>query len=264
MRIQTKVTDYRLELPLTGLQNVQVNLLGRMQAGGKESWSEPVKLLLDATPPAIDELILTPRGHVVIGKELNVAMGVTDHGGSGVQKVELAFDVAGTGEFATEPPPVGAVSQSPVTWLAKLPTADLEPGNYTLLARATDAAGNASDYLAITNVQVLTPEMAAELQRQQTNRVLGTVRFGTMPAAGMKMTLRPLAADGPAVEPVIADASGGFVFAEVPPGQYELLAEGKIKNGGRSIVPPRGEERFELTVGPPGDGVVRLNDVKVR
>jgi hypothetical protein len=179
-----------------------------------------------------------------------------------VGKVEIAFDLAGTGQFVAEPPPIQAVAQSPVTWFAKLPTAELKPGNYTILVRATDAVGNASDYLAVKDVQVIAPEMAVQQQRK--NRVFGAVKFGTMPAAGMKMTLRSLEPDGPTLEPVFSNASGGFTFPEVPPGKYELLAEGKIKNGGRSIVPPRGKERFELTVGPLANGVVQLNDVNVR
>jgi hypothetical protein len=265
MRVHADVRDYELVLPVAGMQNVAVNVLARLVASGKESWSEPVEMMLDAAGPEITEVTLTPDQDMVeIGKELQVAVGVTDHDGSGVGKVEMAFDVAGAGEFGAAPPPVEAVAQSQAVWIGKLDTSALQPANYTILVRATDVVGNASNYVEVKNVKVVTPEMAAESRRQETNRVYGTVRFGEEPAAGMKMTLESLEPDGPSVEPVIADESGDFMFPAVPPGKYQLLAEGKIRNGGRSIVVPPDEDHYEVTVGPPSGGVVQLKDVKVR
>lgn len=261
--VDTRAGDHQVSLSTAGLENVHVNVLARLQAGVAEVWSDPVKILFDGEPPKITEVTLIPD-QVTIGTPTKVAIGVTDEGGSGVEKAEVAFDATGAGKFAEEPAPVRATRLTGSQWIAELDTGALSPGSYALLARATDVVGNASEYTTIKGVQVITAEMAKQRQRAAVNRVLGTVKFGNEPAPGMEMTLTSTDQEGPSVGPVVADEKGNFGFDKVPPGTYALTAKGKVRNGGRSIVVPRGQEFFEVTVPPPPEPVVRLGTVQIR
>jgi len=231
--IETRVDDFRLELAPRGLRNAKANVLARVIVGERESWSAPVELLFDGAAPQLRQVELRPDRVVAAGGELEMSVLATDGVLSGVAKVEAALDQARKGEFAKTPPPVAATPGRDGRWVAKLPTADLPPGRYTLLIRATDKVGNRGDYAKVKVTVITKAEADARIARR-TNRVVGTVVYGRLarePAPGMQVRLVPVDGGNPLVAET--DQQGNFTFPKVPPGEYKLTAEGNLRGNKR-------------------------------
>ena len=248
VRIQTEVTDFRIEIPDPGLRNTRVGILAEVRCGKKHAWSLPVEIVLDGTPPELSNIQLQPGPVVVTGSEIQVSVEASDRDLSGLDKVEAAFDLAGLGEFAPAPPPQVASQEPGGRWMAKLATAALTPGTHTLLLRATDKVGNSSGYSRVS-VRVVTPEQADAMQAQLTNRVSGTVLYGGQPVPNAQLTLE--SEKGPEVAPTVTDDNGNFAFLEVPAGTFQLTAKKLLRNKVRQIAVP-------VVVEPPPDRVKRI------
>jgi hypothetical protein len=279
--IDTRVSDHNVPLVTDRLQNVEIDVFGRMSLDGRDYDAQPLTLKIDGAGPKIPYVEVRPWGGFVIqGTELQVSIDAVD-AMSGVQKVEIGFDADSSGQFSEKLPPVQAVldpathsvdpgggplavvgpptgagvaagNAVPQRWLAKLPTTDIL-GIQTVLVRAIDGAGNAGEYYS-KRVQVLTPEEAATKIRQQPKVVEGIVMFRQRPVPSAELTLyaiveKPVdpAATTPTEPEEIQAATattgsdGGFTLAGIAPGKYRLRAEGVIRN-----VPRFGER--ELTV----------------
>lgn len=217
-------------------------MLGRIFAGGKAGWSDPVEIALDGSPPEIERVEVRPPVVVIGPKDVEVSVWATDQELSGVAKIEAAFDPLGTGKFGGAAPAVLLDRTSSGNWTTKLPTKTLTPGEITLLVRATDAVGNESDYKKI-KCHVITLDQAKAQGAGGTARLMGTVRFGPDPIAAVKLTL----AGDPAVkiDPVTSDDHGNFTFTGVPPGKYKLTAQGLIHNKKR-----KSDEDITIEAGP--------------
>jgi hypothetical protein len=281
LSIDTRVNDHEVPLVTDRMQNVEIDVFGRMSVGGREIDAEPLKLKIDGAGPRIPYVEVRPwGGFVVQGTDLHVAVSALD-AMSGVRKVEVGFDADGNGQFSEKLPPVAAIldpathsvapgggplavvvpptgagvaagSATPQRWLATLPTNEIL-GIQTLLVQATDGAGNASEYYS-KRVQILTPEQAAAKIQQQPKVVEGIVMFRQRPVPGAELTLFALVekAAAPAaissaepeekqVTTATAGSDGSFTFAGIAPGKYRLRAESVIRN-----VPRFGQQ--ELTV----------------
>jgi hypothetical protein len=165
---------------------------------------------------------------VVIGpKDEEVSVWATDNELSGVSKIEAAFDPLGTGHFGGTAPAVLMDRNSAGYWTTKLPTKLLNPGDVTLLIRATDEVGNESAFTKV-KCHVITLDQAKTQDSSETSRLTGTVFFGPDPIPAVTLTLT----GDPKVkiDPVKSDEHGNFTFPTVPPGKYKLSAAGLIHN----------------------------------
>lgn len=241
MTIESRVGDFhQFPVPVPGLRNARVDLLGRIFAGGKSGYSEAVEIILDGSPPVIERVELRPQQVVIGPKDEEVSVWASDEGLSGVSKIEAAFDPLGTGHFGGLAPAVLMDRNTSGYWTTKLPTKLLNPGDITLLVRATDAVGNESDYKKI-KCHVITLDQAK--LESETVRLIGTAFFGTDPLPGAKLSL---AGDPNAkIPPVVADDHGNFTFPAVPPGKYKLTAQGLIHNKNR-----KADEDITVAAGP--------------
>ncbi|MDZ4821672.1 MAG: hypothetical protein SGJ20_22155 [Planctomycetota bacterium] len=241
MTIETKVTDYKLDLPTPALTNAKVEILGRIASPDRTVWSEPVEILLDGTPPAIRRIELNPPGTLVVGEKLEAKVLAGDEL-SGVAKVEVALDATGEGKFTDEMKPLPAKLDAAGRWVAAPPTAELTPGTYGVLARATDSVGNTSE-ATVAKFRVVEPGAEGE----KLGSVTGSVSYGGKPFADIEITLEgpptapaatPPAADAkpptPVPGPTKTDASGAFRFERVPPGAYKVKASGVVRNKKRT------------------------------
>lgn len=262
LTVRADVGDFQMSVPVDGLQNAYVNVLGAVHIGSRNVTSRPVKIFLDARPPTI--ALVTPKTGrtVTIGSPLGLEIGVTDMQGAGVAKVEVGLDLTGAGKFVEDPAPVEAKAVGGGVWAAEVDTAAASAGSYALLVRATDSVGNQSDYTVIKGIRVVTDEEAEQMQAAKTSRVFGQARYGSEAAAGVSMTLQAADPQANPIPAVTTDDSGHFVFAAVPAGEYQLLAEGTIRNNPVSIKLPRDKTTYQVTVKPPRD--VELPEVNVR
>lgn len=224
--LDTKVSDFHLPVPTPALRNARVSVLGRLFAGGKTGWSEPVDILLDGTAPRVERVQLKPAT-VVIGPDVEVSIWPTDDNLSGVVKVEAGFDTSGHGKFDDTVEPFDLTRDETGRWFSKLPTKTLEPGRITLLVRSTDRAGNVSDYTK-WKCQVITKAEADAATAAPHTKLTGTVVYGNDPAADVEMTLT--SEKGPKILPTKTDGSGNFSFTNLAPGKYKLAAKAVIHN----------------------------------
>lgn len=237
--VQTTVTDYEVDLPVSGVGSGRWDLLAQMQAGTRRAWSGVVPVILDSDPPRLAAVALTPPEMIEIGKPLGVTVTADDRGLSGVATVELQLDVQRRGTWDAKAPAITAARMTDETWSATVPTANILPGTYSLLARATDALGNVSLPLP-TKVRLLTTAEAAALIIPPTGRVAGSVFYGGQPQSEIEIVLQ-----GPAMTPPLkqtTDATGSFQFPKVPAGQYTLTATGVVRNKRR-----KSEQPLEIT-----------------
>ncbi|MCE9605181.1 MAG: carboxypeptidase regulatory-like domain-containing protein [Planctomycetia bacterium] len=247
--IKTDVHDFKLEVPGGALQNLRANLVAKAQVGSRIAYSAPLEIGLDGAAPQISRLELKPGRTVAVGGELVVDAWSTDAEMSGTGKIEIGFDVDGSGKFSEKEPPLPALSVAPTRWSLKLPTDKLVPGKATVLVRATDRVGNVGEYskLALT---VVSAADAAALARAAGSRLTGTVRYGTDPLEKAVVSL--LGAEDKQIATAESDAAGFFALEAVPAGTYKLTARGLAKNKPRKYEQP-------LTVPAPPAKVPRLD-----
>ena len=228
LTLEARVGDFhQFPVPVPGLRNARVELLGRIFAGGKSGWSKPVEIVLDGSPPQIERVELKPPVVVIGPKDEEVSVWATDNELSGISKIETAFDPLGTGHFGGQAPAIVMEHNPAGFWTAKLPTKTLKPGDITLLIRATDQVGNESDFTKV-KCHVVTLDESKLGATGETARLMGTVFFGPDPMPGVSLAL----AGDPKVkiDPVTSDEHGNFTFLTVPLGKYKLTASGLIHN----------------------------------
>ena len=121
--LEARVSDFhQFPVPVPGLRNARVELLGRIFAGGKAGWSNPVEIVLDGSPPQIERVELRPPVVVIGPKDEEVSVWATDDELSGVAKIEAAFDPLGNGKFGGMAPAVPLDRMAAGYWTTKLPT----------------------------------------------------------------------------------------------------------------------------------------------
>lgn len=233
--IETRVGDFEFDLPTGGLQNTRANVLGRVRVGNRSAWSAPVEVVLDGAPPVIRRVHLNPKTPPASGGEVEVIVSAVDGQMSGVDRVDVGLDPRLTGEFGADASPVPATPGEPTVWTAKVPLADVEPGQSQILVRAFDRAGNASPVtkLALT---VLPKQGDKDAQKAAAvpGRIDGEVKYAERPIPNADVFLEgdvdPKTRKRKTVGATKADAQGKFVFARVPPGTYVVRVRGLANN----------------------------------
>jgi hypothetical protein len=243
LTLDSRVSDFRLDVPSTGLSELATELLGHIVVTGLgESWSEPVKILLDGAGPSI-AAELRPGREIEAGSELEIRVFTDVPDLSGIQLVEAVFESA-TAAGAEKVPWELGKSDGSSGWIVKLPTEKLGLGPHTALIRATDKVGNLSDVLQ-EDLQIVakrpegTAASAAKKEPQLPNTVAGRVLYGNRPVVGATVALEALGVA--AISPATSNEEGQFTISKVPPGKYAVKARGLVNNGYRKA-------EMELTV----------------
>ena len=229
LQLETRVSDFAIDLPADGLSNAVANLLARLSVGPHVTWSESVPVVLDAAPPKIDRVEMNPGRVVEVGSEVEISVWASDADLSGAAKVEIGLG-SPSGEFAANPPPVEAELIGGFRWRGQLKLDKLAPGFHTVLIRATDSVGNVGG-MHKESLQVVPPGSVPPPPPAATGATItGTVKYGDEPFAGATVELIPLDQAAAKIDPVTPDDGGRFTFKNVPAGEYTLTAQGRARN----------------------------------
>ena len=247
--MSTKVSDIQLELSTPAIKKGRVNLLAKLNSGGRIVWSDPVEIISDSDPPTISGVELLPGPSLAQGMDLTVRVGADDANLSGVVMVEVLLDANGAGTFeASGGRPKPTERQPDGSWLALLATKEILPGRATLLVRATDRAGNKS-LVTKSSVEIVSKQEWDEKQSNAVQELSGAVTYSDDPMTNAKVWLEN--EKGETAYRTTTNERGAFRFANVQAGKYKLVALGVVKNR------PRKAER-PIEVLPPPAPVARV------
>jgi hypothetical protein len=247
--MSAKVSDIHLELSTPAIKKGRVNLLAKLNSGGRIVWSDPVEIISDSDPPTISGVELLPGPSLAQGMDLTVRVGADDANLSGVVMVEVLLDSNGAGTFeASGGRPKATERQPDGSWLALLPTKEISPGRATLLVRATDRAGNKS-LVTKSSIEIVSKQEWDEKQKTAVQELSGSVTYSDDPMTNAKVWLEN--EKGETAYSTTTNERGAFRFANVQTGKYKLIALGVVKNR------PRKAER-PIEVLPPPAPVARV------
>jgi|GEM_PF-1432749 len=246
VNVLAAVQDYRIHVPGGALTDARVNLLGYLRTGDRDTWSEPVEVILDGSPPRLGSIRVQPSQRIAAKTPLEISVSADDNGLSGVASVQVGVAQPGTSQFAAEPPPVEAVLTPGGTWAASFPTEGLVPGTHRLLLTATDRVGNTGPPTPLSIDVLSEEEVLAEKNRPKA--INGRALHGSTAAAGATVELFTADDEARLVATRTADAQGNFQFARVAPGAYRLVARALVRNTRRNgqleITIPEGDRAF--------------------
>ncbi|MAI78102.1 MAG: hypothetical protein CL917_04110 [Deltaproteobacteria bacterium] len=259
VRVLSNVTDFEIDLPSKGLENVNLLLACKLNLQDGRSAESSTRIAIDTEPPLIGlARIQGPLNFATAQSKVGIKALVWD-AKSEIQKVEAAFDAVGSGEFPSKGPVTLAQRGTQSEWDLLVPTG-AELGERTLLVRAVDQVGNTSDPYPL-RLEVLASGAAESRIQQQTVEIVGTVRFRDELISNAELSLNPVfgKAGGNPIQPVAgakSDSKGFYSIANVPPGSYQLKIRGVIRNRVRlsnlSIqVKPGGERTIQVDVALP-------------
>lgn len=235
VEIRASVGDFRVTLSPT-LKNAEVALLARLVLGRRLAARDALPVVLDGGKPVFR--ISAPGRPVAQGTPLGVTAEVEQEV-SGVQRMEFGLHVERAGNLQ----PIGqpkVLEEAAVRtlWTTSLPTQEIEPGRYVLLARATDRAGNSS----IQQRLVTIGPPAAPAPAKTTSAIEGRVLLANngQPLAGIRISLQGTRYSA------VTDRNGRFTFRDVPHGKYTLEAAGTVitrqRRTEKEIVLPQASE----------------------
>jgi hypothetical protein len=223
-----RVSDFQVDVPLAGVENVPVKIAGRLVVGHRSQPIRGIPIYVDTAPPIVGPV----NGDRVSGPNQPIELSVwTSDDGSGAKRVEAVFDTTGSGTFPEKAKPVAATPSGDDSWSLTLP-APKQVGEHLLLVRAIDRVGNASDPIThrVTVMKEVPPVDAP-------SKVLrGFVSFAGQPhpAATVTVTANPQPArpDAKAASPIRVQprATGEFSVGGLKPGKYTVTARAVIRN----------------------------------
>ncbi len=229
--LTTKSSDWVKVISLADLRG-RIDLSGVLVKGTSDTPSDPVRLLVDATPPEVTfrdpGLKVTKSGarQLVKGDPLPVRAFATDGtGGTGIAKVVFFLGKP----TADGKPPEGAavVEGTPVldkdgkptdVWAAALQL-PADKKEATVSAVATDGAGNTGGPRTGEALRVVIVDPPPPIP---TGRIDGIVMFGELPQPGVEVKI--VGGEGKVRKSVVTNASGKFCLLGLPPGPYVLVS----------------------------------------
>jgi len=251
LSLRTDLTDHVIEFQpnvADGILNFSAELAP--EATSSAAMAGRVSAIVDSTPPKI--MLNLASSTVQVGDEIRATVDLFDSPSAApIELVQFGFDQDDDGMLA-DSELLGKQLHWPEKLVWSQNTQNLEPGRFTLLARAKDAAGNVSR-VAISNVTIIprpTPNPAAKPK-------LGTVsvrftRNGKL-IVGPKLTFM---LGGPPK----STTTGLIEFTDVPLGVPLKLKAlgGSIRN--RSIK----LDEFDVQASPPDDVKVESLELSLK
>ena len=262
--IHSIVTPHRLAVPAGLVRDRRIALAAKLQRGDRVTWSRPLAVVFDSTPPKVSGVEFASPLPAVLGAPADLRIDIDDGGLSGAASVQGGWAVDGGVEFTPAVKPLPAQKLGDGRWALALPTDKLASGVHQLLIQATDRAGNQGPVKAVP----VTVRSEAELlaaEEKETTIIQGKIAYVTRPVAGMKVALKAKvdekakdpsekkAVDPPETSKFNQEAQttedGSFEFSGVTEGDYEINVEGLYRG-------MRYRKQVEIAVKPPEPATV--------
>ncbi|MEO1527934.1 MAG: carboxypeptidase-like regulatory domain-containing protein [Planctomycetota bacterium] len=254
--IDSAVSDHLISLPSTRLENLAIQVGGRLTVKERSMIAKPIEFFVDSAAPVVGPAKLRqPEGFVKPAADCELFVFGYDES-AGIRSVEAAFDTSGTGEFPSEGKVFEGAFVGNGQWRLKV-KAGANVGMQTLLIRGTDLVGNVSDPLPFDLDVRLPTEGGPQTLDPQRVLLEGDVRYRGKLLANVEVTLTRVAKEKPAdakqAKPLVAktDEQGHFSIPNLEPGGYRLMARAVIRNRVHLI------DRIE-TVAAKADGKQRV------
>jgi hypothetical protein len=241
MKVFAKTADFAIDdLDAHGLENVLAKIHAQVLRDRQPRDEDSVRVILDGMPPEFDVSLLSDR--VAKGKDIQVVANVI-RTLSDMKQFEFGFQGDAEKQFKDKTKSVMTVSRSASV---VLPGKDLDPGEYTVLVRAENKAGNADfRWVKVTVVEPpppsgQTPALSATITLSGT----ATWQDGS-PAAGAEVSI-----ENPA-RSAVADAQGKFTFTDLPRNAYTLKAKGSVggvRATGEAKADPGSRDAVDVTI----------------
>ncbi len=271
-----QIVPHRLPIPVPRIGDQHMALIANYRSGTTAIARDEEVVVLDSTGPAIETVHVSHAEELVVGKPVILNVKANDFGMSGVAKVEAHWSLNGELEIQKDAKSVQAVAQGDNSWSIVMPTAELVPGTFPVLLRASDRVGNMGSVQSLP-LKLWSEEQLIAWRASLTSVVQGDVYYGKVPQPGIKISLYRLPdketdspsnatpeqvrtsaqpqttskIDPPAFAETLSAADGSFIFGQVPSGNYTLKLSG-IARGNRE------NREMKLTITAP-QGVPRIH-----
>lgn len=234
LSIKANVNDFVFTLPASRLENLSINVAGRVRVGPTLHTYAPLPLYIDGEAPIVGPADpASPNTLPIAGKEFHLDVWGFDRG-SGVQRIEAVLDQDGSGAFPKAGPTIAAIRKSLRRWdlAIKLP-ADVTP--QTLLVRGIDEVGNVGKPFPVS-INVTAENQSTATPPAQI-AVRGLVQFHGKPVPDAEITVvtgtdaNPMAKSS-AGKPTKTRSmpNGTYQLAGLNPGKYTLMVRAVIRN----------------------------------
>jgi hypothetical protein len=237
MKVAAKVDDFTTELDAHGLENVIARVHAQIVRDRQPKDEDSVRVILDGRPPDFELALASPK--VAKGESIRVTANVI-RSLSDMTKFDYGLQGDAEKQFAGKAKSVDVRGRSAAF---ALPTKELDPGEYTVLVRGENKAGN-FDFRAL-KVDVVEPASAAQPGEKKIT-VRGTVRWlDGSPAAGVEVSIETPARSAK------TDAQGQFSIGDLPRGSYALKATGStggMKASGKATADPGDGDTAEVQI----------------
>jgi hypothetical protein len=234
MKIATTVGDFKLPLGVGGLVNTRARIMGQVSVNNPNLPEQRIvrsafaRILLQGDPPVLKELGIEPEKAIPRGQPIHAFVTVAKEL-SAIKEMQVGIDRDNSGPLEEADKPVKLhQADDNGKWRVKIPTEDLEPGRYTLMAKATDVLG----FEAKPITRTIIVERPAPLPKTATmSTIVGRVSDQDgRPLPRIRVTLQ-----GTNLSET-SDESGAFTIRDVPHGKYKLEARGVVIGSERTAV----------------------------
>ena len=246
MKATTKVEDFSTEVDAHGLENVVARVRAQILRDRQPKDEDSLRVILDGRPPEFDLALASDR--VVKGTDIRVTATVV-RTLSDMVKFDYGFQGDAEKQFKDKSKKIDVRGH---TASFSLPTKELDAGEYTVLVRGENKAGNFDFHSVKVEIVDPPPPMPDKPAAPATITVRGTVKWlDGSPASGVEVSIEQPARSAK------TDGAGKFSFADLPRGSYTLKAEGST--GGMQA---SGEAEADPGGGDVADVKIKLSSLK--
>ncbi|MCY2988668.1 MAG: carboxypeptidase-like regulatory domain-containing protein, partial [Planctomycetota bacterium] len=238
--LRSTVEDLTAILKTSSYQNQRITVRGEIEelprdgSASRIIKAEPPDLavLHDNLPPRV---LAPPSLRILQGDPITLEV---DEDPSGIVALLVATECDEQGRLR-EPKRARRQESPRVRASFRLDLGPLAPGEHLLYVAAKDGAGNTSDPQPLQILVEPKPESAKpDSPMAEPKSIVGSVVYGNSPQSDITITLT-----GPKTARVTSHEDGTFKFTDLPPGQYQVQAKGKV--AGVLLVSP--EDSVDLT-----------------
>ncbi len=216
MKATTKVEDFSTEVDAHGLENVVARVRAQILRDRQPKDEDSLRVIFDGRPPEFDLALASDR--VTKGTNIQVTATVI-RTLSDMVKFDYGFQGDAEKQFKDKSKKLDVRGH---TASFALPTKELDAGEYTVLVRGENKAGNFDFHSVKVEVVEPPPPMPDKPAAPATITVRGTVKWSDNTAAdGVEVFIEQPARS------TKTDGNGMFSFPDLPRGTYTVKSKGR-------------------------------------